>query len=133
VSQLSTDDRLAIQETITRYAHALDAGRWDQMASLFAPDSRLDVGPMGAYDGPDGVRRFGDLLGSMGLTMRHYVTNVLITGDGGRAHARVYVLAFTGEPGAQRPATGFYEDDLVKQDGRWLFRERRVLLDVPKS
>jgi hypothetical protein len=79
------------------------------------------------------VRRFGDLLGSMGLTMRHFVTNILVTGDGARAQARVYVLAFTGEPGAQRPNTGFYEDDLVKRDGRWLFQRRRVLLDVPKS
>jgi len=131
VSQLSTDDRLAIQDAIHRYAHALDASRWDDMAALFADDSVLDVGPMGTYEGRAGVRRFGDLLGPMGLTMRHYVTNIVITGDGASAHARVYVLAFTGEPGAQRPNTGFYEDDLVKRDGRWLFQRRNVLLDVP--
>jgi hypothetical protein len=108
VSQLSTDDRLGIQEAISRYAHALDAGRWDDLAALFTADATLDVGPMGVYEGTAGVRRFGDLLGPMGL-------------------------AFTGEPGAQRPNTGFYEDDLVKRDGRWLFQRRRVLLDVPKS
>ena len=133
MSQLSADDRLAIQDAIARYAHALDASEWDDFRALFTDDCRLDLGPMGVFEGAAGVRRFTDMMGSMGLTMRHFVTNIVVTGESDRAQAKVYVLAFTGEPGAQRPATGRYADELVKRGSRWLFQHRRVVIDVPKQ
>jgi len=29
--------------------------------------------------------------------------------------------------------TGFYDDELVRDGGRWRFRSRRIQPDVPKS
>jgi hypothetical protein len=29
--------------------------------------------------------------------------------------------------------TGFYDDELVKQNGRWLIRRRRLAVDLPQG
>ena len=132
MSQLSSDDRLAITEILATYCHAIDRGRWDDLPGLFTEDCRLDFGDlMGTYEGQDGVRRFADTLAGIGLLMRHYTTNVVLDGDGTRARGESYVLAITGPPGASSQTTGIYEDEFVKVGGRWLIRVRRALLDRP--
>jgi hypothetical protein len=132
VSQLSTEDRLAIAEVMAAYCHAIDLGRWEEFARLFAPDCTLDFGSlMGVFEGGEGVRRFAETLKGIGLFMRHYTTNVILEGDGERARAESYVLAITGPPGASSQTTGRYEDEFVKVDGRWRIRTRRALLDQP--
>ena len=132
VSQLSPEDRLAIHEVLAAYCHAIDFGRWDNFPSLFTDDCRLDFGSvMGVFEGRDGIARFVDMMRGLGLLMRHYTTNVVVSGDGGRARAESYVLAVTGPPGSSHQTTGRYEDELVKRDGRWHLRVRRALLDTP--
>jgi SnoaL-like protein len=132
VSQLTTDDRLAIQELLSRYCHDIDLGRWDDLVSLFTEDCRLDFGALlGVFEGTAGVRRFADTLAGVGIFMRHYTTNLVLRGDGERARAESYVLAVTGTPGASQQTTGRYEDELVKVNGGWRLRVRRALLDQP--
>jgi len=132
VSQLTTDDRVAIAEIMAAYCHAIDRGQWDVLPGLFTEDCRLDFGDlMGVFEGHDGVRRFGDTLKGIGLLMRHYTTNLVLRGDGERAHAESYVLAVTGSPGSSSQTTGLYDDELVKTGGRWRIRVRRALLDRP--
>jgi hypothetical protein len=130
VSELSTTDRLAIAETLSRYSHCIDKGRWEEFATLFTPDCRLDLSQvLGCYEGRDGIRQFCAMMQPLGLFMRHLVTNVVLRGDGERAQAESYVVAITGSPGAP-PTTGFYDDEFVKRDGRWLLHHRRLTLDV---
>ncbi|HLK12547.1 MAG TPA: nuclear transport factor 2 family protein [Candidatus Binatia bacterium] len=134
MSQLTADDRLAIGELLAAYCQHLDLGEWDAFCALFTEDARLDFGRvMGTHEGRAGIRAFADTMKGLGLFMRHYVTNVVITGDGERARARSYVLALTGQPGQQSQTTGLYDDELVKVNGRWLLRARRALLDVPPA
>lgn len=130
--QLTAEDRLAIAEIVARYCHIIDLGRWDQLPALCTSDCRLDFGNvMGVFEGTDGVRRFADMLGGIGLFMRHYTTNLVLEGDGERARGECYVLAITGPPGSSHQTTGRYEDEFVKVDGRWRLRVRRALLDAP--
>jgi hypothetical protein len=130
VPQLSTDDRLALTELVATYCTALDLGRWEEFRSLFTEDCRLDLGEaMGLFEGSAGVRRFTDTMAGMGLFMRHYVTNLVLRGDGTQVRGESYVLAITGPPGASTQTTGRYEDEFVKVGGRWLIRIRRALLD----
>jgi hypothetical protein len=132
VSQLTTEDRVAIAEIMAAYCHAIDRGQWDVLPGLFTEDCRLDFGDlMGVFEGHDGVRRFADTLKGIGLLMRHYTTNLVLRGDGERAHGESYVLAVTGAPGSSSQTTGLYEDELVKTGGRWRIRARRALLDRP--
>ena len=135
MSHLTTEDRLAIQELLHRYCHALDRGRWDEFASLFTDDCCLDLSQvLGRYEGAAGIRQFADVIGGAKFFMRHLVTNVVIDGDGERARAAAYVTAITGPPGpSQRQTTGLYEDELVKRGGRWLLHRRHLALDVPPA
>jgi hypothetical protein len=130
VTQLSTEDRLAIGEVLAAYCHRLDHGRWEEFRALFTADCRLDFGAlMGVFEGAEGIRRFTETIARLGLVMRHYSTNVIVTGDAARAHAESYVLAVTGSAGSRSLATGRYDDELVKQDGRWLIRSRRAVIE----
>ncbi len=125
---------MAIGELLAAYCHAIDKGRWADLPTLFTADCRLDFGElMGVHEGQEGVRRFADTLKGTGLFMRHYTTNVVITGDAERARAESYVLALTGTPGSLSQTTGFYEDEVVKSGGRWRIRVRRATIEMPRS
>jgi hypothetical protein len=131
MSPLTTDDRLAIQELMALYSRCIDFGRWDELPDLFTEDCTLDFGAvMGQHQGRDAVRKFAGMLASTGLTMRHYVTNCIISGTGEQADATTYVLAFTGQPGSLHPTTGRYEDQLRKVGGRWLLHVRRGIIEM---
>ena len=134
MSKLTAEDRLDIIETIAIYSRAIDEPRWDDLPGLFAPDGTLDCGPLGQYQGTEGIAQFAAMLKSIGQMMRHYTTNITISGEGDRARTHVYVLALVGPgPGKLQPTTGFYEDEMVKCAGRWLFQSRKVLLDMPRG
>ncbi len=132
MSQLTAADRLEIAELLARYCRAIDQGRWDELPTLFTPDCTVDFGKvMGTHEGHDGVRNMARMIGGTGLTMRHYLTNVIIDGDGDRAEVMAYVLAFTGTgPGSLTSTTGRYEDVVEKRDGRWLLRHRRGVIEL---
>ena len=131
MSALSTDDRLAIAEIIARYCWAIDQRDWTGFTDMFTEDCRLDFGNvMGVFEGADGLRNFATTMSGLDLLMRHYTTNVVIEGDGSRARARSYVLALTGSGAGRSQATGRYEDDFVKVDGRWRIRTRRAVIEL---
>jgi hypothetical protein len=129
---LAPADHLAIQETLHRYCHCLDRGRWEEFPALFTEDCVLDLSQvLGRFEGAAGVRQFCEMMRPMGLFMRHLLTNTIARGTADQARAESYVIAITGaHPGAARQATGIYEDELVKRDGRWLLHRRRLTLDV---
>jgi len=132
VSQLSTEDRLEIAELVARYCWAIDQRRWDGFLDLFTDDCRLDFGDvMGVFEGRAGIERFTTVMTGLDLFMRHYSTNLVVEGDGREAQARSYVLALTGSGAGRNPATGRYEDRLVKVNGRWRIRERRAVIEMP--
>jgi hypothetical protein len=127
---LSTDDRLAISEVLSSYCHGVDRRQWGLFRSLFTSDIRLDLSQaLGIFEGSDGIERFIATIDALPITMRHLVTNIVIEGDGERARVQSYVVALTGEPGKMQRGTGFYDDELVKTEGRWRLRHRRLLLD----
>jgi 3-phenylpropionate/cinnamic acid dioxygenase small subunit len=135
MSELTVADRVAIQETLHRYSHCLDGGRWEEFAALFTDDCTLDLTQtLGLFEGAAGIRQFSDTMRSLDLFMRHLVTNIVIAGDGERVRVAAYVIAITGMRGsAPRQSTGVYDDELVKRGGRWLLQRRRLALDVPSA
>ena len=132
--QLTTEDRLAIGEVIARYCHCVDRGRWDEFIELFSDDCRLDLSQaLGLYEGKAGVGKFVETMKGLPIVMRHLVTNVVIRGDGEHARSECYVLAITGSGAQTNQTAGFYDDEFVKQNGRWLLRARRLMLDGAKG
>jgi hypothetical protein len=133
MSALTADDRFAIMDLLARYARCIDFQRWDELPTLFTDDCTVDFGKvMGTHQGKDGVATMARMIGSTGLMMRHYSTNVIIDGDGDHVDVTSYVLAYTGSgPGQLMATTGRYEDEMVKRDGRWLLKRRRGVIEMP--
>jgi 3-phenylpropionate/cinnamic acid dioxygenase small subunit len=125
--------RERIRETIARYAHAVDGGRFDELVELFAPDGVLEVEGEPGHRGRDAIRAVvtgtgRDLAAGTGAPrIRHHVSNVLIELEGtDEARARCYFVALT-DRGVDH--WGRYRDDLVRVGGAWRFSYRRVRTD----
>jgi len=125
--------REAVRDTIARYAHAVDHGRFEETAACFAEDGVLDVREMGRHEGREAIMRVFEGAGrklasaSTNAIVRHHVSSIQITVDvtAGRATASSYFFVLT-EIGPDH--WGSYRDELAREDatGRWLFTERKV-------
>jgi 3-phenylpropionate/cinnamic acid dioxygenase small subunit len=128
------EDEREIEQLIYRYNATLDATDYRGWADCFTAE--------GIFRGAHAdwvVHRDFDLFtaaaierrGSAAPSSRHFVTNVMIEVDGSVARSRCHLMV-TALTAAGRPAislTGEYEDYYAKQNGRWLFTERRVHVD----
>lgn len=123
---LDTADELEIMELVARYNYAIDHRRAEEWADVFTTDGELWA---------DGERRAGGRAGLIehihkaartGQKIRHWPCNPLIEGDGLTARLRMYVLAWDITEGIRPKILAEYDDDLVKTDGRWKFKVRRV-------
>jgi hypothetical protein len=125
--------REAIRETIGRYAHAADTGRFDELVELFAPDGVLEVHGEPPLAGRDAIR---DYLNGVGADLadastvpliRHHTTSITIEVVGrDEARAACYFLAIT-EHGVDH--WGRYRDNYTRVGDGWLFAHRRVRTD----
>lgn len=122
---LTTEDWVEISNQCSRFCLALDGGDGDLMVSLFTDDGFIKD-PERVIAG-DEMRQF--VTGKDRSKMRHLAGTLLIEGDGDEAQAKSYVYVVIGPNDKQFviDATGTYEDKLVRQDGRWLFKERNIV------
>ena len=128
------EDRLAVNDLFVRYATALDAGDVETIVQCFAEDGALESPLVGVCKGHDGIREFATRFARLrqgGTQLRHMLTNLAVHLDGDRAHATCYLLTVMTRNGVStmRPP-GRYECELVRADGRWVFRYRLVLEDA---
>lgn len=134
-SPLTVEDRIAIQDLLARYAWALDTGDMDSLLSCFTPDAVVieDVfEEPDRWEGHDGIRALAEhYWSSPGFPGRqHHVTQTVVQGDSERCSVKAFafVTECRGEPPYTLRFTGYYEDQLVKVDGSWKFRERVIRL-----
>jgi len=149
------EDRAQIEDLQARYMFALDFGDLDTYVSTFTEDGVLDIVGMkwqgreeikkglsnmaapedeAAAEGeetPD-VQEPVDAKEEKALypaTGRHNITNIVIKVDGDKAVGRAYWFHMGNnnpERKAQLDSYGYYEDEMVKVDGQWLFSKRRI-------
>jgi hypothetical protein len=123
--------REAIRETVARYAHYADSGRFTELAALFADEGTLDVETEAPLHGRDAIHHFLtnvalDLAStSMSKMIRHNVSNLTIDFSSEReASGRCYFLAVT-DIGVDH--WGRYRDVYCPEpDGTWKFAYRKV-------
>jgi len=128
---LTTEDRLAIQDTAARYSHAIDSGDADGLVATFTDTGVLDAGQV-QIQGHEALKAFTVEFADSNRAPRHVASNFVIEGDGDRATMKAYVqmFALAGEPPQQTVAiSGKYEDILTKQDGSWKFERRSFTAD----
>jgi hypothetical protein len=125
--------REQIRETIARYAHCADTGRFAELAELFTADGVLEIDGRPPLAGRVAIGEFlGATKSSLASTLerpyiRHHLSSVTIDVHGpDDASARSYFLAIT-ERGPDH--WGRYRDRLTRVDDRWLFQHRRVRPD----
>jgi ketosteroid isomerase-like protein len=128
------EEKDAIHETIAEYCFHFDGGEFDKWVDLFTDDGVFDAGRMGAPKGKDALRAF---LKNIRLTngspmMKHCVMNEIIKVNGNEATAKSYIVVVRakGEGALVNGIAGRYEDQLVKQSDRWLFKNRKVHFDL---
>lgn len=133
------DDRAEIENLSNKYMVAVDAGDIETVMATWADDGVLDwVG--GVENGKAAIRKAMSNFGGSkhvdipeGATSRprtrHQIVNHVIDVNGNTAKTTAYWFAITNstpQHDVQLLYFGHYEDDLVKVNGHWLFKKRKV-------
>lgn len=130
--------RHEIEHLLYRYAEAIDFGRFDEIAELFAHGTYGADGQEDTWQGAevaDGIGGFVRLYDGIPRT-QHVMTNVIIdVADDDRtatARSRYTVLQQVEGGPLQIIIAGHYSDRFhrVGGDGEWAFAERIVFMDL---
>lgn len=90
---LDAADRVAIGDVIVRYTGALDTQDWDLLRSCFRPDAYTVMDRVGEFDTCDAVIERLAPRFTIFAALQHFISNVLISGDGNAASARTYFVS----------------------------------------
>lgn len=125
--------REAIRDTIMRYPHCADRGRFTELVELFTENGRMEIHGREPLVGRAAILAFvTGTKSSLGETLqqpyiRHHVSSLSIEVESPeRATAVSYFLAIT-ERGPDH--WGRYRDELVRVGDHWRFERRRVRVD----
>jgi hypothetical protein len=133
------EDRLAIRNLVDSYAYCADKRDAQRQMSLFTEDTKFEV----YYDPKSGtpsqvVNSRADLLAvfdnlnTYNVTM-HFNGQSTVMLNGNSATGVTYCMAhhLTIDDSKQKfmIAAIRYEDLFIKQEGKWLFAERKLLVD----
>lgn len=114
------EDIKAIETLISRYAWHVPRCEVDELVDLFTEDAEFQSGPR-LLKGSQALRGyFAELTPNHSVPL---VSNFIIEIDGDSARSTCKMMG----PwiGADRPAfVGWYEDELRREKGRWLFHRR---------
>ncbi len=124
------EDRDAIREVLAEYCFRLDGGDFAGMAALFTEDGTWDT----AFGKAEGRAAIADLArtirartGSERPRAIHLVTNIAIALAGDHARVRSNWTVVQNSPeGPKIGSGGGYDDEMVRENGRWRFRYRKI-------
>jgi ketosteroid isomerase-like protein len=133
------DDRAEIENLSNKYMVAVDAGDIETVMSTWAEDGVLEW-VFGVERGKEAIRKaMSDFGGARKVEIpegatsrprtRHQIINHVIDVEGDTATTTAYWFALTNntpQGDVQLLYMGHYEDVLVRVDGRWLFKQRKV-------
>ncbi len=133
------DDRAEIENLSNKYMVAVDAGDIETVMSTWAEDGVLEwvygvehgkAAIRKAMSGFGGARRVEIPEGATSRPRtRHQIINHVIDVEGDTARTTAYWFALTNntpQKDVQLLYMGHYEDVLVRVDGKWLFKHRKV-------
>jgi hypothetical protein len=139
LSPAEAADRLALRELFDAYAHCADRRDGEGQKALFTDDTRFAVYMDGEGSEPTYVLQGREALTPVFEDLNRYEVTTHFNGqstvtiDGNRATGESYTIAhhlFT-EDGDRKImiASLRYLDTFTKNDGRWYFAERKLILD----
>lgn len=133
---LSIEDRLAIHDLYARHNAYVDLGDYERWAACFTDDgvSHTSTRTEGRKAlAAHGKARFESRANEAWTYPQHWNTNLIIEGRGTIATALCYMMRVVKMKDTGTYATthlGIYQDEIVKIDGKWLFKSRKLHLDA---
>ncbi len=122
------EDRLAIRELVAAYGDAVTRNSAEDWGALWAEDS---VWAMPDFPGWELIRGKSAIVATWVDAMKNYPMNInvqtlgAVTVIGATAACRAYTAELvTDATGATYRVTGRYDDQYVKENGKWLFKSR---------
>lgn len=139
-------DRAEIEDLMARYLFAMDYNDFESYGQTFTEDGELEFASGSAF-GRDNIvataKGFKERIGKLytdeqgnPAVLRHVLAHTTMRIEGDKAWVRAfwYEMANNGPGNSLKMGTfGIYEDEVVKQDGRWLYAKRRILNDFLKG
>jgi uncharacterized protein (TIGR02246 family) len=119
------EDKAEIEGVLLDYGRYLDARDFAGYASLFARDGQW-IGGFGTVPAADIKAFMEKAMGTQNTAKNyHLLSNFVITvkGDSATAWSR-WAFVVPGERGAAISQAGRYDDELVRENGRWKFKKR---------
>ena len=130
------EDREEIRALILAYGQAHDHRDYRMFASLFATNGEW-IGGLGTARGPDAIfalmdKSIGHHPLPEGSGTFHVLTNEQIVIDGDRASSVTKWLYLTAGDDKSPKLTylGHYDDQFVRENGRWKFLRRQSISDI---
>jgi hypothetical protein len=139
------EDIKEIEKLQRIYGYYLDYGEYEKVVDLFSDNAEsVEISDYGVYKGKPGIKRFYlDLLGgqpprvgwlSIGMTLQGVVN---VETDGKTAKGRWYCMMIEAKPtlslheGELRQlwGNGIYENEYVKEDGKWKIKKIHFFLN----
>jgi len=123
----STDDYVAIQRLIHRYADAVIHRNGVQWASTWADDASWDLGRGRLVEGREAIVQlwYGAMKGMHAVVQVVHSGEVHYAGSADRAAGRWYINEwYRRADGTNGMLLAHYDDEYVKVDGQWLFARR---------
>ncbi len=133
------EDRAEIHALLVEYGRTIDARDFDGFAALFARDGVYAGGgggePVSGAQAGEAMRRvFAENAMGFGEPNHHLFFNetIAFTGPDSATAASQSLFMVPGEGGEPRAAMmAAYDDELVREDGRWKFARRTVRGQMP--
>ena len=133
VQTIAMNDAEGALQLLSRYCFALDGGKLEELGSLFHRDAAFSVSFESGqkHTGRDTIQawynRFFEQRPGQYRHMRHKIFAPLLTVTGDTATASTYFDADSvEEDGNVRVVSGRYDDVLVKEQGKWFFKDRTI-------
>jgi len=132
--------RAEIENVLGLAAWGYDENDVDLIAEQFAETATMtmqigrDGDTIGPFEGREAIRKLhADSLAGQTDQRRHNISNLVVqkeTAEAAQTTSNLTLLSI--ENGAVRVlSSGWYSDELVKRDGRWLISRRHIYLDLP--
>ena len=128
------EDIEEIKKLMASYCYLIDTSQWDDVVGLFAENARAEYGPLGSYEGEDGIATFfKDVVPNTQSWSAHQVLNSIVTVEGKKAKGTWYLFCPISirSPEGDRAVwiQGRYDNEFVKMGGRWKFSLLRFVFN----
>ena len=130
---ISTEDKIVIQELITRYNLAIDNKDIDEWSNTWTDDG-IWTTTFGEAKGKTELKNMANqITEEFANGKRHVSTNIRIddASTNNTANAKSYLTVIEAQNPPEVVATGVYSDTLKKdRSGKWKFFQRKLDIDL---